>query len=307
MTFGCLWTEIVPRMNSGEHYGAYAEDRTNQDNVSGCAHVESDQVFTTRRNPHPVHRSEESLLVKFPPNHSTRQLWREVRFVEPYPSGVVSVPEQIAGTSFFPGGSGVWCEGRSEVPPVPVGGIMILGHDFHSVAGYEWARANLAENLKSPTWRHLLTLLKDVPIPLDECFFTNVYMGLREGTHTTGRFPGSRDRAFVERCRIFFNRQLRLQRPRVILCLGGFVPAFLAPLSRGLAEWTPGHSFGELDKRSVAVVLNARFHGADHTCPVVALTHPCLRAVNVPRRRWQKNTGHSAELLMIRTALRPFP
>lgn len=71
-----------------------------------------------------------------------------------------------------------------------------------------------------PTWANLLPLLHEAGIAPEQCFFTNAYMGLREGAGTTGRFPGSRDEQFVERCRAFFLHQIRAQQPRVVLALG---------------------------------------------------------------------------------------
>ena len=88
--------------------------------------------------------------MNFAQNHASRALWAALDAVKPYPSGVVAVQEQIAGTSFFPGGTGIWCGDHQEVPPLPVGGVIVLGHDFHSVAGYEWSLENGAENLSSP-------------------------------------------------------------------------------------------------------------------------------------------------------------
>lgn len=242
-------------------------------------------------------------MKSFPTDHPSRRLWGEVHAVEPYPLGVSSVPEQIAGTSFFPGGTGLWCEAAPDVPPLPVGGVMVLGHDFHSRAGYEWSRRNIAENLNSPTWRHLRSLLQAVPIAPETCFFTNVYMGLRDGKATMGRFPGSRDPAFIERCRLFFIRQLQVQRPRLILALGAFVPPFLAPLSPELSGWATCHSFRELDGAGLSTIAAASFAKAGHVCALVALTHPCLRPVNVGRRSWQSLRGDSAELQMVREAL----
>jgi len=239
----------------------------------------------------------------FPNDHSSRRLWSQVRAVEPYPPGVCPVPEQIAGTSFFPGGTGLWCETAPDVPPLPIGGVMILGHDFHSLAGYEESKRNIAENLRSPTWRHLLTLLRAVPISPETCFFTNVYMGLRDGEATTGRFPGSRDPAFVQRCQEFFIRQLQVQRPRLILALGAFVPPFLAPLSPELSGWGECSGFRGLDEAGLSTIAAASFAQADHGCALVALTHPCLRPANVGRRSWQSLRGDAAELQMVRHAL----
>jgi hypothetical protein len=58
---------------------------------------------------------------------------------------------------------------------------MILGHDFHSEAGYEASFKNGAEPVTQPTWRKLLEALKEADVPLEECFFINFYMGLRKG------------------------------------------------------------------------------------------------------------------------------
>ncbi len=241
----------------------------------------------------------------FPIDHLSRELWSELHAVEPYPPGVGSVPEQIAGTSFFPGGTGLWCEARSEVPPLPVGGIMVLGHDFHSREGYEWAKRNIVENLNTATWRHLLSLLLAAQIAPETCFFTNVYMGLREDKATTGRFPGSKDPEFVKRCRQFFIRQLQVQRPRLILALGAYVPPFLAPLSPELTVWDRWYGFRKLDEVGRSTIAGASFPSAGHGCDLVTLTHPCLRPANVGRRSWQSLRGDAAELQMVRHALRP--
>jgi uracil-DNA glycosylase len=146
-------------------------------------------------------------------------------------------------------------------------------------------------------------LLDDVQIARETCFFTNVYMGLREGKATTGRFPGSHDPPFVHRCQQFFIRQLQVQRPRLILALGTFVPPFLAPLSPQLSGWAKGGTFAELDKADLSMIPEASFAGADHVCALVALTHPSLRPANIHRRRWQSLSGHAAEVQMVRYAL----
>ena len=113
--------------------------------------------------------------------HPAHALFAGLDSVIPYPPGVMPVPEQIQGTSFFPGGTGLWHGQTAELPAFPTGGVMVLGHDFHSVQGYEWSRVNQAENLRAPTWRNLRHLLSRVPVQLEQCFFTNIYMGLREG------------------------------------------------------------------------------------------------------------------------------
>jgi hypothetical protein len=138
---------------------------------------------------------------------------------------------------------------------------------------------------------------------MDRCFFTNAYMGLRRGEGTTGRFPGSLDKGFVDRCRRFLLRQLDAQQPWVILTLGTWVPSFLSALSPELAKWERVGSIRDLDAAGPLV------HGAVFgtreplRCTVAALTHPSLRGSNVGRRSYAGVRGHDAEMAMLRDAL----
>ena len=69
--------------------------------------------------------------------HPAELLWRLQRRVAPNPTNVVPVPAPIQGTAFFPGGFGLWREDVSRpLPAWPLGGVMILGHDFHSEYAY---------------------------------------------------------------------------------------------------------------------------------------------------------------------------
>src|SRR5687767_9546772 len=114
--------------------------------------------------------------------HAAEQLWKRHAPPLGYPAGVVAVPECIKGTAFFPGGYGLWRPDTSTpLPPFPVRGIMVLGHDFHSEYGYRESLARGCEAETQPTWRNLLVLFKAAGIAPERCFFTNVYMGLRAG------------------------------------------------------------------------------------------------------------------------------
>jgi hypothetical protein len=231
-------------------------------------------------------------------------LWLEHAPPSGYPEGVLPVPEPILGTSFFPGGFGLWNpSAKRPIPRFPVDGIMVLGHDFHSEAGYRASLARGFESPKQPTWRHLVGLLKQVGIAPEECFFTNVYMGLRAGVQTTGPFPGGRDAEFVSHCRRFLLRQIVAQQPRLILTLGVTAPYVLAPLSPELAPWAERRGLKHLD--SAGPVQSAvRFPPiSDLRCTVVALTHPCLRPASVRYRRYKDREGADAELLMLEEAL----
>lgn len=239
--------------------------------------------------------------------HPVRVLFENSAEVRPYPRGVVEVREQIQGTSFFPGGTGLWWGGARTIPALPVGKVMILGHDFHSVAGYEWSLKHAEENLKTTTWLHLQDLLKRVPIRLEDCFFTNIFLGLRKGAATTGRFPGADDPEFVDRCRKFFLRQMAVQQPRLILALGTYVPQFLAPLSEQLAPvWTTPSSFPRRDRDKTSIRTEVVFKNHDrHPCVVASIVHPCMRNSNVRHRHWYERNlhGDAAELALLQHAV----
>ena len=236
--------------------------------------------------------------------HPVERLFEKLPTVEPYPPGVVPVPHKLPGIAFFPGGGGLWAP-DAELPPMPTGGVMVLGHDFYSEAGFARFAARRGESTRGPTWRNLLSLLGRASVDPERCFFTNFYMGLRAGSTNTGRFPGARDGGFVERCQTFLAEQLRAQMPAVVLTLGSHVPAVLAPLSPDLRPWKGRKGLTELDALGVPLVEGASFHGVPGLrTTVVALVHPSLRGPNVRRRRYGDLVGDAAEFAMLERALR---
>ena len=238
--------------------------------------------------------------------HPVEHLFRALDAVEPYPDGVVPVPERLPGTAFFPGGMGLWRPDlESGPPPMPIGGIMVLGHDFYSETGFRRFVASSGESTRGPTWRNLLAMLERVGVGPERCFFTNAYMGLRAGSQNTGRFPGARDPGFVERCRAFLEEQIRAQNPRLILTLGSHVPAVLAPLSEDLAPWLRASSLKALDEAGCPLIPAARFLSVPgRKVTVAALVHPSIRWASVLRRRYAGLAGDAAETSILEDALR---
>jgi len=243
-------------------------------------------------------------------SHPVEELFEALPAVRPYPPGVLEVPEHIPGVAFFPGGAGLWGAKRdSPLPPMPVGGVMVLGHDFHCEAGYQRSFAQGTEipepgeaGVRVPTWTALEELFAEVGISLSNCFFTNAYMGLREGNKSTGPFIGARDPAFMQRCREFLILQLHVQRPSLVITLGNRVPCFIAPLAPELHSWTRARTFREIDMAG-AMVNNVRFAGADvPACTVIALLHPSMRNSNLKRRSYGESRDHKAEVALLREA-----
>lgn len=233
----------------------------------------------------------------------TTALFERSKYNHRYPPGVCKVDELIEGTSFFPGGHGLWMP-NGKVATFPHTGVMVLGHDFHSEAGYRKSLKNKQEDLDGPTWGPLIALLQDVEIPLENCFFTNAYMGLREGAHATGKFPGRSDCHFVCHCQNFFMHQLAVQRPAIILALGNHVPAFLEPLAPELSAWRKCNTFKKRDMAGCSVVKDVQLLAGSpsYRATIVTLTHPSFRRLNVHRRAWNGFEGNEAEIEMIKHA-----
>lgn len=243
------------------------------------------------------------------PVNEIAQLQTFLRSVEPYPEGTCPVPEMVLCTSFFPGGQGLWYESSQEgIPVFPTAGVMILGQDYYTFQGYQDILAHsqtgdVGPEKGSRTWSYLLRFLDSVEISPQRCFFTNLFMGLRDNGKSTGEFPGARDAGFVERCLDFFEMQVRVQQPKLILTLGNIVPHYIAHRADRLSPWRSCRKWVDFDK-SGPVVHQVIFQGTpEHQCSVAALTHPSMRPVNVGRRRYRDMQGNLAEMSMVREGM----
>lgn len=236
--------------------------------------------------------------------HPVERLFERLATFGPYPAGVVPMTGRIAGTAFFPGGAGLWnVRPGAALPPMPVGGVMVLAHNFDSETSFERSLTRGVEHTNGPTWGVLRKLFGSVAISMERCFFTNAYLGLKAGSDPTGRFPGADDPDFVRRCQAFLLEQVQVQQPTLILTLGKEVPPVLAPLAPELARWRGIRSLNELDDRGAALVSPVRFPGVAHPVTALALTHPSFRHLNLPMRRFDGLRGDEAERALLREAL----
>ena len=237
-------------------------------------------------------------------SHEALTLWDKIASVAPYPPGlVVPVPELMKGTAFFPGGIGLIRElGSTELPRWPVNGVMVLGHDFDTLANYNKSRRNGGESPRSPTWGTVVDVLKKASIDQEECFFTNVYMGLREHGKNSGPFPGRHDNAYVDRCLAFLAAQFAAQKPRLIVVLGAPAFALIAKRLDDLHDWRAARTFADIDR--LGPVRPRVSLGGGQVATVVSLIHPSYRRRNVGKRRYAGAAGHDAEMAMLRDALK---
>jgi hypothetical protein len=132
----------------------------------------------------------------------------------------VRVGAAIDGTAFYPGGTGLW-RGREPFGALPLcfprSPVMLVGHNFDSVVGYEQSLERGIERLNGPTWRYLLQYLDHAGILPGGCFFTNALMGLQP-VSARGAFSVSAD--FRAECRRFLQWQIDFIAPSLVVVLG---------------------------------------------------------------------------------------
>lgn len=241
--------------------------------------------------------------------HPVDYLFERMKAFEPYyPLGVAPVPQLISGTAFFPGGPGLWgVRPGTSWPSMPVGGVMVLGHNFDKKSGYEYSLKHLGENLNGSTWRYLVLLLDQAGIPKNRCFFTNFYMGLVDGASAVGPFPGKRSSDFVRRCQEFMGEQFRVMQPKIVLVLGkeffNEFAIFLPEEFQARSVWMRAKTWQDIDQQDVGLIYPVTLPELLHPVVVVALVHPSYRFGNVRFRRYRNLAGEAAELGMLQDAL----
>jgi Uracil DNA glycosylase superfamily len=166
---------------------------------------------------------------------------------------------------------------------LPVGGILVLGRDFGTVAGLEPRKAKqTAFDLYLRTEINLEPLLDEIcracGFSGDEVFLTNAWPCLRTHEKASGDTPGWNDAAFKDRCRQFFLFTLEAIRPRLILPLGINPTEFLAGCFPGEFPscWTrPGLAWTDIGEEPFFCL------GGTAIVPVL---HPSYQHVNLKGR-----------------------
>lgn len=128
-------------------------------------------------------------------------------------------------------------------------------------------------DLDSPTWKNLIKLFNEAGVDLKKCFFSNVFMGLRDTDKMTGKYPGARDKDLVNRNLAFLLLQIEIIKPKLIITLGRAASEMVAKLSRlDLDCWDNGKA---LSSPNNGYKTNISFNG--HVCRCVALEHTSMR------------------------------
>lgn len=195
----------------------------------------------------------------------------------------------LSGMAFFPIGRGLVAPRDFTISDKPV---MVLGQDFGTV---EYVRRldeeGRTEEVNSQTWRELRQLLPASGIPLEDCFFTNVYMGLRKAGNMVGVLPASKNVVYRAWCEGFFRLQLSIQRPRMIVVLGMEPARFVGRIFPEVGVWNARATFTQLQTNGQLARTISAEHG---DVAVVVIPHPSFLHANQHRCKWHGISGRPA-------------
>lgn len=205
---------------------------------------------------------------------------------------------EIEGLGFFPGANGLMGPSLN----ISDRKYMILGQDQDTIEGFELSIKKRHETY-SKTWSNLTSLFNEVPISIEDCFFTNCILGVRVNSKSnTGKSPAVLNSKFLKRCLDFLRFQIDLQKPNAIICLGLNPIRMLSYLSNNLQlKFLMIDSFTEMDSNNLSVIPNTKFNRIkSYSTTILVLTHPSYRTLNVKNRSYQGLKGHTAEIAMLR-------
>ena len=225
-----------------------------------------------------------------------KRLFNLINRVEPYPNDVEPVDKMLDGIAFFPGGKGLWCKEKCTIFPK----ILVLGQDFSTVDYFNKIKVKLKSDLDSPTWKNLLELFKFAGINPCNCFFSNVFMGLRKSNSMIGKFPGAKDPHFYKRNVEFLKIQIEITKPAIIIVLGSIPAKMISELSDDLKPWSENKSFSYYDKKNLSYIENAKF--TDHKSICIRLLHPSFRKLNLKYRYFEGSNKCDVEVMLLKKA-----
>jgi hypothetical protein len=144
--------------------------------------------------------------------------------VDAYDENAKRIRGRVNGTSFFPGGIGLW-RGLNPQGPIlddfPVKPIMFLGHNFDNEDGFNRSKHNRIEPLNTGTWKGQQIYMNMADINPPDCFFTNFYTALQPGS-SVGEMLASE--TLKKQCTQFCEYQIERTDPCLIAVMGKFVP-----------------------------------------------------------------------------------
>ena len=217
---------------------------------------------------------------------------------------MVDRQNEIVGPAFFPGGSGM-LKDTGMISDKP---IMILGHDQDNEKGFN--RTIRGDKKLTPprgetysfTWRQLQKSLAESGIEETDCFFTNFIMGIRKNAPSnTGTSPALKEARFVEKCAALLIRQIDLQKPEAILCLGIVPLRLLSLISHNVHyRYVAVDSFNEIHERGAEMVIDDITELPGFKTKLIVVAHPSSKRRKESTKSKGQKERDSTEIDMLR-------
>jgi len=187
----------------------------------------------------------------------------------------------LPGPAFFPEGSGL----QNPTADAPWPDIMAIGHNFGCEDYRDEIETSGREDDKA-TWRNLRRLLTDASVPIESCFMTNWFVGLRSGNKQVGEFLSRPDARYERECSELLIQQIGTLKPKVILLLGLPVVQRAHRIIPMLRQWANATNWIAVDSSSLGpVAYEVAILGTGARANVVALLHPSFSPSNQRYRR----------------------
>jgi len=212
-----------------------------------------------------------------------------------YPDDVVPVTElgeYSDKEGFFPGYSG-----NFRIPnEKPRYKYLILGQDLNNREGFK-KTTDEGNELKNRTFKNLEAIFKEAKIDLEECFLSNILMGIRNMEKNTGPSPGLKNREYVQSCLKFLEFQIKTIKPEVIITLGIIPIKLLTVFDQKLHSiLNLSNSIQDTDLYTKGIISKFNFDKIPKlNLDIVFLTHPSYYAQNIRHRKKMDKTGREFE------------
>jgi uracil-DNA glycosylase len=195
-------------------------------------------------------------------------------------SGMINCYDKMQ-YGFFPLGLGILTKNNktNKIPPtneIEEGGVMVLGNDFGTISYVE----NDCNYIGETDGRTVNNLLGKVMLDVNNTFFTNFYLGVRqvsgryEGTTMIKRIfdgkPNKLKENYKQLCYDFFITQLELVKPKIVICLGHDVKDALIETCQ-ITEWKKSDSLKKIYVRGNYSLPNNKLG----KMKFVIIPHPC--------------------------------
>ena len=198
--------------------------------------------------------------------------------IDKYDDLIEFVP-MVQKQGFFPICTGT-IDGSTDLSKL---NIMIVGQDFGTKKDYDKKKiAEKGENIeKQSTWKNLKPMLNNLGINPNECFYTNLLLGLRTTDSNVGISPALENIDYVNQCIEFFQKQVEAIQPKLIIFLGKVTYAICAEKKTKKTE------IDKLQYIKNIIELN-KTRPTYNNINCLYLIHPSFRTLQMSKNLWSE-------------------